>query len=250
MQTHILVTGASRGIGHALCLSLARDGHRVLATARNVETLRALKQEAPDRIEVAALDVANTEPAVKTIRLLDRQYGIGTVIANAGAGLNRSAASPHSWEAVSEACHTNFCGAVATLTAILPQMIARGAGHLVAIGSFSSFAPLPMAAAYSSPKAGLAMFLECLRLDLQDTGVHVTNVHLGFVRTNMVKDATHPMPQMQEVGIAASYLAKHLANKPETIEFPQPLGLLARAGAYLPSALRKRIARQVMSQQK
>ncbi len=241
-----LITGASSGIGLALARAYAARGHHLVLVARREERLRELAAELERsgiEAKVVALDVGDTDAVVSSLRALDRDAPIDLVIANAGVGVPEGVTDLTSWEAIGPAFHTNFCGAAATLTALVGAMVARGSGHLVGIGSLSSFGALPLSAAYCSPKAGLGMLLECLELDLLDTGVAVTRVNLGFVRTPMLARSTHPMPQLLEPEDAAERLAERLASRPAEITLPEPLGTATRLAASLPRALRHLLAR-------
>ncbi len=235
-----LITGASSGIGRALALEVAAAGVEVVVCARRREALDALVGEIAARggkARALPLDVADTGATVAALRALDEALGgLDLVVANAGVGLTEGHPSL-SWEALGPACHTNFTGAVATLTAVLPRMIERRRGHLVGVSSLASFGALKDAAAYCSPKAGLSMFLDCLRLDLRATGVAVTTVAPGFVRTPMVEHATHPMPQLLEADRAARLIWRRLQRRPARIDFPQPLAFLARLVGGLPRVL-------------
>ncbi|MCC6808140.1 MAG: SDR family NAD(P)-dependent oxidoreductase [Deltaproteobacteria bacterium] len=241
-----LITGASSGIGRALCLELARAGVHVYAAARRVERLQALVAEAPaGQVTALVLDVADCETTVARIRALDNECGgLDLIVANAGASPAHDV-PPDAWETLREPCHTNFCGAVATLTAVLPQMVARRRGHLVGVSSLASFGALPAAVAYSAPKAGLSMLLACLRLDLRGTGVAVTTVRPGFVSTPHVASSPHPVPQMMSEAAAAALIARRLPRRPERIDFPQPLAWTTRLFALLPEWLRGPILRGV-----
>jgi short-subunit dehydrogenase len=136
------------------------------------------------------------------------------------------------------ACHLNFCGAAATLTAVLPQMVERRRGHVVGISSIASFTPIPGRGGYCAPKAGLSMLLECLRLELAGTGVHATAVHPGFVRTAMTAKSKGGLPFVMDPPAAAERIVRALPGAPATIDFPWQLATAARLGAALPRALR------------
>lgn len=240
-----LITGASSGIGRALAVVLARDGVEVVATARREAELLALKDEVAatgGRLSIEVMDVADGDRTVAQIRALDdRLAGLELIVANAGVGLGRG--HPLSWEAAREATQINYAGALATLTAVLPRMIERGRGHLVGVCSLASFGALPGAAAYCAPKAGLSMFLDCLRLDLAESGVAVTTVNPGFIRTPMVAHAKHPMPQLMDAADAAELIWTRLRDRPARIDFPQPLAFIARIAGALPRPLHDLIVR-------
>lgn len=241
-----LITGASSGIGEALARDLAQRGVFVILTARRLPLLKMLAidiQKRGGHAVAVAMDVADTKKTVQQMRALDKKYGgIDLVIANAGVGVKSSPS--YSWEAVAPAVQTNYAGALATLTALLPQMVSRGRGHLVAMSSLAGFGPLPDAAAYSSPKAGLSRFMECLALDLQRTGVSVSTVHVGFVRTPMVARSTFPLPFLMEVEAAAAYMVRGLLCKKREINFPRPMVIFVRLMAALPFVLKKWLARR------
>jgi short-subunit dehydrogenase len=244
---HALITGASSGLGQGLAKKIAERGIHVFLAARRLELLETLRDElgrAGCPTTAVQIDVADTEATVAKLREIDASSPLDLVIANAGVGANHEAQAPYAWEAVRDAFHTNFCGAAATLTAVLPQMVARRRGHLVGIGSLASMGPLPQSAAYCTPKAGLHMLLECLRLDTADAGIIVTNVQVGFVKTPILEGATHPMPGLMSVEEAAETIAEGILKGREDIVFPKTLAWATRAAASLPRFVQKSVARK------
>ncbi|MGB8331400.1 MAG: SDR family NAD(P)-dependent oxidoreductase [Polyangiales bacterium] len=242
------MTGASSGIGRSLTLALAGGGCAVVACARRETGLKALAEEIRrdgGRCLVEELDVADTARTVERIRALDEAHRFELIVANAGVGA-REGVAPWTWEGLGDAIEIDFAGAAATLTAALPAMVSRGRGHLVAVSSLASYGPLPASAAYCAPKAGLDMLMECLRIDLAGTGVRVTNVRAGFVRTRMVAKTTHPMPGMMEPDEAAERILKGLERAPAEIVFPRWLAAMARASGALPRPLRDALLRVVI----
>ena len=240
-----LVTGASSGIGRSLALALARSGCAVVACARREAELRALADEIRrdgGRCLVEELDVADAARTVERIRELDVAHRFDLIVANAGVGA-REGVVPWTWEALGDAIEVNFAGAAATLTAALPAMVSRGRGQLVAVSSLASYGPLPASAAYCAPKAGLDMLMECLRIDLAGTGVRVTNVRAGFVRTRMVATTTHPMPGIMEPDEAAERILDGLERAPAEIVFPRWLAAIAWTSGALPRPLRDALLR-------
>jgi short-subunit dehydrogenase len=237
-----LITGASSGIGRGLAEQLAARGTEVVLCARRQRELAEVASVitlAGGRAHVRPIDVADTSRTVELVRSVDDELGgLDLIIANAGVGAPEAGTSL-TWEALAGPCHINFCGAVATLTAVLPRMKERGRGHVVGISSLAAFGPLPTGAAYCAPKAGLSMLLECLRLDLTGSGVHVTAVHPGFVRTQMVRSTSFEMPMLMEVDDAVALIVRELEHAPATIDFPRPLAMAARLGGLLPRPLRR-----------
>jgi short-subunit dehydrogenase len=142
-----------------------------------------------------------------------------------------------SWETIEPMVRVNFDAAVATLTAVLPRMLERRRGHLVGVSSIAGYAALPRSSMYCATKAGLAMFLEALRLDLIGTGVHATSINPGFVRTPMTDLNEFPMPFMMEVDAAADLIVRRLKKAPAIIDFPTPLVAAMRLLRILPRPL-------------
>jgi short-subunit dehydrogenase len=142
-----LVTGASSGIGQALAERLAANGTLVVLAARRADRLHAVATSIEadgGEARVEPMDVGDTTATVARIRALDAELGgFDLVIANAGVGMKHKGLPTYSWEAMAGTCHVNFCGAAATMTAVLPQMVERGKGHVVGISSIASFTPIP-----------------------------------------------------------------------------------------------------------
>ena len=241
-----LITGASSGIGEALARNLAARGVHVVLTARRLHLLKKIAMEihsSGGKATAVRLDVARADAAAKAISALDRKLGgIDLVIANAGVGIKEDPS--YGWPAVKKVADINYTGALATLTTLLPAMVARKSGHVVAISSLAGYTALPDAAGYSSPKAGLSRFMECLALDLQNTGVSVSTVHVGFVATPMVAKSTIPLPFLISAETAAEYIVRCLMRKKREINFPKPMVLLVTLLAWLPFWVKKLIARR------
>ncbi|MEP7126155.1 MAG: SDR family NAD(P)-dependent oxidoreductase [Byssovorax sp.] len=236
-----LITGASSGMGRSMAKRLARGGTTVVLCARRVPALEALAEEIKrdgGRAHVIAMDVTDTERSVASIRAIDAELGgLDLVIANAGVGLAIDGKRLR-WERISNLCLVNFNGAIATLCAVLPEMVKRGKGHLVGVSSVGALAPFPTVGAYGASKAGLTLFLQSLRLDLQGTGVDVTAVHAGFVHTEMTARITKPMPMALESDEAAELILGKLRSAPGEINFPVSMTAAVRGIAALPAPIR------------
>ena len=99
-------------------------------------------------------------------------------------------ASRVQWSDIAPMIRTNVDGAMATLLAAVPIMMARSSGHLVGISSLAGRRALPESAAYCATKAALSAFLESLRIDLHRAGIRVTDVQPGFVDRRRPPSAT------------------------------------------------------------
>ena len=107
---------------------------------------------------------------------------------------------------------TNTLGVVYSFAAVMPEMLARRSGHLVAISSLAGYRGLPGESAYCASKAAVNVYLDGLRIHLRGTGVKVTTVCPGFVKTPMTEMNTFHMPGLLEAdagGLAFTHIPPH-----------------------------------------
>jgi short-subunit dehydrogenase len=180
------VTGASSGIGADIARELTKRGHGVTLVARREDRLRELADElkASDvRVEVIACDVSD---AAARTQLVDKVNRLGldveVLINNAGYG---SGGAFHELDGESEAAMVRVnCEAVVALThEYLPKMIERGRGGVLNVGSTAGEQPLPRQATYSASKAFVNTFSDALHAEMHGTGVTVTSLRPGPVKT-------------------------------------------------------------------
>lgn len=232
------VTGASSGLGRGLALALAKQGIHVAVSARREKDLETLRDEilaAGGRCDVHVLDVTNPTQTERTLQDADTAMGgIDLVVANAGVGANK-------WSGQLQYADTagiiaaNVIGATATLTALIPRMVERKSGHLVGVSSLAQYRGLPKSAAYSASKAFLSTFLEGVRVDLLGTGVTVSDIRPGFVRTPLTAKNAHNMPFLMELDDAAEIMCRGILAKQQIIAFPWQMASAARALPFLPN---------------
>jgi short-subunit dehydrogenase len=242
------VTGASSGIGWELARRLALLGTEVAIAARREDRLRDLQKVIEGEgghARVYPLDVGDTALTVATIRRADEDMrGLDLLVANAGMGQSR-AADELGWSDCEPILRVNVAGAVATLMAILERMVARRRGHLVGVSSLAQVRGLPANALYSGSKAFLSTFLEGLRVDLQGSGVVVTDVRPGFVNTPLTAKNSFPMPWMMSVQAAVEVIVGGIESGAKVISFPWQLAALAGGARFVPRALYDALATRV-----
>jgi short-subunit dehydrogenase len=233
-----LVTGASSGIGRAVAKAIAARGTRVFVAARRVEMLESLVAEiaaAGGRAEALAMDVADADAHHDAVRALDARAPLDLVVANAGVSGTSSGASID-WRVVRRCLDVNLTGAAATICGALPGMVARNRGHVSAVSSLAGWRGLPGSAAYSASKAGIIAFLESLRVDLEGTGVAVTAICPGFVKTEMTAKMKN-LPFLMDAERAAEIIVGSLVTRDWMCAFPTPTALGMRALTWVPSSL-------------
>jgi short-subunit dehydrogenase len=124
-------------------------------------------------------------------------------------------------------------------------MLARNEGHVVGISSLAGFQGLPGSGAYCASKAALSTLFESLRVELRGSGLLVTTIHPGFVKTPLTEGRSRPMPFLMEVGRAAEQIVRAVERRRPTYAFPWQLALFARFANSLPDSLRERILARV-----
>lgn len=243
------ITGASAGIGRALAERLAARGTTVALAARRKDTLdevrRAIEAKGGRALAVP-LDVARPDDVVAAIEALERDLGgLDLVVANAGIG-GATPAARITWASIAPMLQINVMGAIATLAAALPAMIARGRGHLVGISSLAGIRGLPKTATYSASKAALSTFLEGLHVDLQGSGVFVTDVRPGYVKTDLTAGRSYAMPMLMELEDAVDEIVEGLDAGRPVVAFPRPLAAALGATRVLPPGAYARVARRLV----
>jgi len=232
MTTRTWITGAGSGIGEALALRLAADGHAVIASGRRLEPLAGLarRQSGITPLTVDVTDRAAIAGAVATMGTVD------TAILCAGLHTPTPAQSFES-RVVRELVEVNLMGAVHCIEALLPAMIERGSGHLVLVASVAGYRGLPTAGGYSASKAGLIALAESLKLDLDGSGVRVSLINPGFVDTPLTRRNPFPMPDLITAEQAADAILRGLKTGRFETAFPTRFALAMKLLRLLPDRL-------------
>jgi short-subunit dehydrogenase len=245
----VLITGASSGIGRALAVAWARRGARVGLLARRAEALEEAAgavKAAGGRAFAVVADVRRAEAVKAAVELVEREWGrVDVLVANAGVGGGPMRAREFPLERATEVFETNVVGVMNSVAAVLPGMVARGEGHVVGISSIAGFQGLPASGAYCGSKAALSTFLQSLRVELRGSGVRVTTIHPGFIRTPLTEGRGRRMPFLMDVEPAAEQIVRAVERGRSTYAFPWQLALIARVANSLPNPVRERILSRV-----
>ena len=225
---HIVITGASSGIGAALARELAKlPGARLTLVARRKAMLEELARSLPSETRVVERDLSQAGAAsTDWLAEAEREQGpVDVLVNNAGVQVigRTEAVDVDRGEA---SIRLNLLTPLRLTRAVLPGMLARRRGTIVDIASMAALAPTPSMTYYNASKGGLAAASEALRGELRGTGVHVVTVYPGIVAT-----------EMAEAGLAA--YGKNLALR------LQPRGTTEGLAALVRRAILRRTPRIV-----
>jgi short-subunit dehydrogenase len=183
---------------------------------------------------VLPADVRDADSLRAVAEQLHSQVGpVDVLIANAGIGPTRDGSDLNAKE-VSDVININVIGAANSVAAVLPQMVARGQGHLVVISSLAAYRGLPRSAAYCASKAAVSAFFESLRLDLEPKGIAVTIIHPGFIKTPLTSGREAQMPFLMELDDAVRKIVRAIETRKKSYAFPWQLASIVRAGMVMP----------------
>jgi len=213
------VTGASSGFGRALAAAVLEYGGRVVATARNVESIQGLVEQGGERALALRLDVTEAEAARQVMNQAIARFGrVDVVFNNAGYG-HVGAIEELSDEELRRQIDVNLLGVINVTRAALPHMRRQRAGHLVQMSSLNGVEPLPGGGYYTASKFAIEGFSQSLALEVAHLGIRVTIVEPGPFRTRFLGEKsaqwTSPMADYApSVGAAREMLRQMDGKQP------------------------------------
>ena len=182
----VLITGASSGFGEACARKFAAEGHRLILAARRTDRIESLAEELGEQVNVLplTLDVRERESVDEQLTGLPAEFSaVDVLVNNAGLALGLNLADKADLDHWDTMVDTNIKGLMYCTRAILPGMVARGAGHVVNIGSVAASWPYPGGNAYGGTKAFVQQFSRNLRADLVGKNIRVSLVEPGMCDT-------------------------------------------------------------------
>ena len=244
-----LITGAGQGIGRALAVELAGKGVAIAAVDIWADGLRSLAQEFTvqnRRIAWRVADVTDAPALAGKVAELEAELGpIDLLIANAGIGAETSALDfdPAVFARIID---VNLVGVANSLAAVLPGMLERKQGHVVAISSVASYRGLPRMLAYCASKSGVNAIMEGVRAEVKGRGVIATTICPAWIRTAMTEQIDLPMENLLEPAAAARLIVRAIERRLPFYAFPPKMVWRLRLLRWLPPTWGDRLIRKMM----
>lgn len=236
-KQHIVITGATSGIGYQLAKDYLVEGHHVYVVGRDEEALSELKSLGAETVEV---DLMNRE---KVLAAFDKISKIDLAIC--GAGMCEYLDMPNFDSAAFMKVITVNMGTLShAIEGALPKLMASK-GRLVGIGSASAYVPFARAEAYGSSKAAIHYLMKTLQISLAPHGVSVSLVVPGFVETPMTKQNDFPMPFLQTTQQASQAIRAGIKSGHDVIEFPKKLTLPLKVLGSLPDLVWQQVSTKI-----
>ena len=223
------LVGASEGLGLALAREMHAAGAELVLSARSEQSLAEACAALPGARAVVCdvADAASVSQAAAEVGAVD-----GVVfLAGVYWPMSGMAVDAAQLEAM---CNVNFTGCARVIGAVLPGMVAWGAGHVVITGSLSGFRGLPGSVGYSASKAGVMALAESLYADLRGTGVRVQLANPGFIKTRLTAKNDFNMPFLMTAETAAQAMFAHMDRGGFKRSFPTVFSWVFRLSQFLP----------------
>lgn len=239
----VWLVGASTGIGRALAHALHGRGAQVTVSARHWEALAAFRAAHPGShaVQLDVTDRASVQDAATALL----QDGAVDVVVYCAAHYRPMGATTWSLDEMLKHQQVNYVGALHVIDAVLPALLARGAGHVSLVGSVAGYRGLPRSLAYGPTKAALISLAETLFLDLHQRGLGVSIINPGFVDTPLTAQNDFHMPALMSPDAAAQAILRGWARGAFEIHFPKRFTLVMKAMRLLPFAVYQRLVRRV-----
>lgn len=239
---HVVITGASSGIGEALAKLYAKKGCTLSITGRDPARLQIVSDACAAlgaaNINAKILCVTDKEGMQTWLRKLDETLPVDIIIANAGIGAGTGESNEgENPEQVQHVFDVNLQGVLNTIHPLLPTMIQRSKGHIAIMSSLAGFRGWPGAPSYCASKAAVKTYGEGLRGAIASRGVKVHVICPGFVKSRMTDTNNFKMPFLMSAEKAAEIIDRGIQKNKGRIAFPAKTTFFAWLFSVMPDAL-------------
>jgi len=240
-QRHIVITGASAGIGRALALTYAAPGVMLGLIGRDEARLEDAADACRAKgatVETAQIDVRDAAAMQTWLEQFDSAHPIDLLIANAGAA--STLASAQDWEDLERTASivdTNFYGAMHAVLPVIARMRTRRGGQIALISSIAALRGMAISPAYCASKAAIKAYGDSVRPILSREGIRMSIVLPGFVKTAMSDVFPGGKPFLWSADKAAQHIQRKLKAGRAEIAFPSLLAFGMRLLTFLPAVL-------------
>jgi short-subunit dehydrogenase len=235
---HVVITGASGGLGVAIARRYAAAGATLGLIARRAQELDRFAATCAGTCATHAADVRDSAAMRAAAADFTSQHGVpDIVIANAGVSIGTLTEAPEDEQAFRDVFDINVIGMVNTFQPYIAPMRSRGGGVLVGIASVAGYRGLPGSGAYSASKAATISYLESLRVDLRGSGITVITLCPGYIVTAMTDKNPYWMPFIMTADEAANKIAVIIEKRKTYAVIPWQMAVVARLMHVLPRFL-------------
>lgn len=253
---YALITGASKGIGRAIALELAKRNYDLLLTARSLDLLKEVAEEIqklyPVNIHFIAVDLSeNNAPQKLFAWCIEKNYGVSILINNAGAGMS-GLFQEASLEKNTKLIYLNIVAPTQLCRLFIPLLLLQqhSQSYILNIASTASYQAIPYLTVYASSKAYIQRFSRGLSQELSGKGISVTCISPGPTDTDWAKTASVPAKalkmtaklNMQPSEVAGIAVESMFSKKTEVVP-----GFLNKLGVFMAWLLPKKITEKVAS---
>ncbi len=183
----VLITGASSGFGEDAALLFAQEGCKVVLAARRIDRLQNLAakiQDAGGEAMAIPVDIMDATDVINMVATTIDLYGqIDILFNNAGLGRVEWFENHTAERDINTLVHVNLISLMQVTREVLPHMLKRGEGHIINMGSVSSFLAVPLISSYAASKFGVRAFTDSLRREVAPLGIKVSGIYPGPAST-------------------------------------------------------------------
>ncbi len=250
-DSRVWITGASSGIGRALALEVAKRGGKLIISARNEQKLQELASYISENhhtpCKVIPIDLSDGTSIHQALRQVGQPVDI---LVNNGGISQRDTVENTNLETYRHLMEVNYFGAIHLTKGVLPDMLKKGSGHIVAMSSVAGKIGTPKRSGYAAAKHAIHGFMDSLRAELEDKGIRATTICGGYIKTDISRNALkgdgtaqNTMDKNQENGLAPDVVAARICNAIENNKAEVYIGgreiMGIYIGRYFPSLLRR-----------